>query len=119
MIFAILLYYYQTISSGNYDKAFLRDYAVVESLNAGLSVQDTQKVLYTIDHEDKSWIPTMVHYNDGAQGCNSVGLVQIRDCSHPDVSYEQATNPIFAVNFLIDNIDKCNTMWKNTCGMFK
>ncbi len=112
----MLAFYYSQIQAGNTDPVLLKDYAIVESLVAGV---DPQKVVYTIDHENKSWKPEVVHYNDMKIGCDSVGLVQIRDCNHPDVSFEQATDPIFSVNFLIKNINKCNTWWKNTCGNYK
>ena len=107
----MLLFYYQQIALGNTSPILLKDYAVVESLMAGV---DPQKVVAVIDHESH-FVPTVVHYNDMKQGCDSVGLVQIRDCNHPEVSFEQATNPIFSVNFLIHHIDKCETWWKNTC----
>ena len=113
MILAILLYYYQIINSGNYDKNVLKDYAIVESQVAGLSVKDQQRVITVIDKESK-FDPKRVHYNDGAKGCDSIGLVQIRNCNH-DATFKQATNPIYSVNFLIKNIDKCETWWKNTC----
>ncbi len=117
-LIAILLYYYQIINSGNYTKEVLRDYAVVESKVAGLSIEEQNQVLYTIDHENKNWIPDKVHYNDMAVGCDSVGLAQIRDCNHPEISFKQATNPIISINFLISNIDKCDTWWKSTCGKY-
>lgn len=109
------MFYYQAILGGDHSTTTLRDYAVVESLVAGV---DPQKVIFTIKEESR-FRPTAENKNDMAIGCDSIGLVQIRDCNHPTVSYEQATDPIFAVNFLIKNIDKCNTWWKNTCGKYK
>ena len=107
--------YYNMINSGNTSPEVLRDYAAIESQIAGV---DTQKVLYTIEKESQ-FNHKAENKNDMAMGCDSIGLVQIRDCNHPEVSYTQATNPIFAVNFLIENIDKCNTWWKNTCGKYR
>lgn len=44
---------------------------------------------------------------------NSWGIAQINLKSHPEVSYEQATNIEFSVDFLIDNYLKGNapSMW--------
>ena len=44
----------------------------------------------------------------------SFGYVQIHQDSHPHITYEQATDPEFAVNFLAENISKGKgNMW--TC----
>jgi hypothetical protein len=110
-LIAVLSFYYANISSTS-SPQIIKDYAVVESLIAG---KDPQVITTVIDRES-GFVPTKVHYNDGKKGCNSVGLAQIRDCDHKDISYEQATNPIFAVSFLINNLDKCKTWWKATCG---
>lgn len=107
--------YYNMINSGNTSPEVLRDYAAIEAQIAGV---DPQKVIYTIEKESQ-FKPKARNDNDMAQGCDSRGLVQIRDCNHPTVTDDMANNPIFAVNFLIKNIDKCNTWWKNTCGKYK
>lgn len=46
----------------------------------------------------------------------SYGLVQISSCWHPEVTYEQATNPAFAIEFLAKGIaaGKCRSEW-TTC----
>ena len=100
---------------GNREPDFIQEYAIVESLVAGV---DPQKVVFTIKKES-GFHSAARNENDMAIGCDSRGLVQIRDCNHPTVTDEMANNPIFAVNFLIKNIDKCNTWWKNTCGKYK
>lgn len=117
-----LMVYYNMINSGNTSPEVLRDYAVIEAQIAGV---DPQKVLFTIEKESINWKVDINNHNDCNSkeskncGCTSRGLVQIRNCSHPTVTDEQAYNPIFAVNFLIKNIDKCNTWWKGTCGKYK
>jgi len=111
-LLAVIAFFYGQITNGNYDKQTLRAYAIVQSQLAGV---DGQVVVKVIDGENKDWIPEKVHYNDAKKGCNSVGLAQIRDCNHPEVSYEQAKDPIFAINFIITHIDKCKTWWKATC----
>ena len=107
----VLVFYYAKITNGDYTPSLIRDYAVVESLVAGV---DPQVITKVIDSES-GFVADKVHYNDGKKGCNSVGLVQIRDCDHPTISKAQAEDPIFAVNFLIQNIDKCHSWWQNTC----
>lgn len=46
-------------------------------------------------------------YKTNAIGDNghSRGLVQIYDDYHPNISHEQAFDPVFAINFLADNIN--------------
>lgn len=107
----MVLFYYNLINSGDITKTTIIDYAVAESKLAGV---DPQMVLYTIKEESK-FNPRALNPND--KGCRSRGLVQIRDCNH-SVTDEQAYNPIFAVNFLIKNINKCETWWKATCGKY-
>ena len=107
----MLLFYYNALALGNTDPALIRDYAIVESLVAGV---DPALVVGTIKKES-GFNPKALNRNDMAIGCHSRGLVQIRSCNH-SVTDEQAYDPIFAVNFLIQNIDKCSTWWKNTCG---
>ena len=106
------MFYYNLLSNGTHSQEIIKDYAVVESLVAGV---DPQMVLYTIKEESR-FRPNALNPND--KGCRSRGLVQIRDCNHPTVTDEMAYNPVFAVNFLIENIDKCETWWKATCGKY-
>ena len=110
-LLAVLMFYYAQIHAGNTSPTIIRDYAVTESLVANV---DPQKVISVLGKES-GFNPTRIHYNDMALGCNSVGLAQIRDCNHPEVTLKQAEDPIFAVNFLIKNIDKCKTWWASTC----
>ena len=106
----VLAFYYQLIAQGSTTPTIIRDYAVVESLVAGV---DPQTVIGVIKKESQ-FNPKALNKNDMAAGCHSRGLVQIRSCNH-DVTDEQAYDPVFAVNFLIRNIDKCKTWWKGTC----
>lgn len=117
-MFAVILFYYLQIQNGVQDRGTIIDYAIAESQSAGLSIENQQKVIGIIKAES-GFNPKALHENDTATGCNSRGLVQIRDCNHKEVSVEQAYNPIFAVNFLIKNIDKCETWWKATCPSIK
>ncbi len=81
----------------------------VESLVAGVD----PAIVTSIIQKESRFKHKALNPND--KGCRSRGLVQIRDCNHPTVTDEMAYNPIFAVNFLIKNIDKCETWWKGTC----
>lgn len=107
----MLAFYYQQIALGNTNPVLLKDYAVVESLIAGV---DPQLVIGTIKMES-GFNPKALNRNDNGQGCHSRGLVQIRSCNHKTTNLE-AYSPVYSVNFLIRNIDKCSTWWKNTCG---
>ena len=108
----MLAFYYQLIQAGNTDPAILRDYAVVESLVAGV---DPQKVIGVIQQESRFNHKAL---NPNDKGCRSRGLVQIRECNHK-VTDDEAFNPIYSVNFLIKNIEKCETWWKATCRVKK
>lgn len=54
----------------------------------------------------KTVIKCESQYNPNAVGDNghSRGLVQIYDDYHPNISHEQAFDPVFAINFLADNL---------------
>lgn len=110
MLLAVLMFYQTAINAGNTDPAFLKDYAIVQSLVLNV---DPQKVISVIDKES-GFNSKALHKDDGKEGCDSRGLVQIRSCDH-SITDEEAYSPIFSVNFFIQNIDKCNTWWKNTC----
>jgi hypothetical protein len=115
IILPILLYYYALIQSGNTSPEIIKDYAVAQSIARGV---DPQKVTGILNGESKFIVPTKQHYHDGkkkGKWCNSNGPAQIRDCDHPEVTITQANDPIFAINFIIDNIDKCKTWWLATC----
>ncbi len=112
---AVLFYYYAQIGAGDLSPTTLRDYAVVESLKAGV---DPQLVLAVIQNESR-FDYDAYNDNDGKHGCHSRGLVQIRSCDHPEVTDEMANDPIFAVQFFIKHIDKCTTWWKGTCPLTK
>lgn len=70
---------------------------------------DTYAVLYNVSAEqmktvincESGWNTTIqsLHTNSGGQE-QSFGLVQIHLPSHPSVTYEQATDPIFAIEFM-------------------
>ena len=109
-LIAVLLYYYQLILSGDTRPEVLRDYAVVESLLAGVDPY----VVTTVINRESGFDTLAINRNDNGEGCHSRGLVQIRSCNHK-TSDKEAYNPIYAVNFLISNIDKCKTWWRATC----
>lgn len=112
----VLMFYYSKIALGDVSPSMIKDYAVVESRIANLSIEDQNKVL-TIIQSESGFNTKALHENDNGIGCNSRGLVQIRDCNHKDISPQQAYDPVFAVNYLIKNIDKCTTWWKATCPL--
>lgn len=47
----------------------------------------------------------------------SYGLVQISSCWHPYVSYQEATNPEFAIDFLAKNLAKGRCSMWSTCPL--
>lgn len=114
ILVAALMWYYTQINMGNISPGLLKDYAIVESQAANLSLKEQRQVIGIIESESH-FNPKALHLHDMAKECNSRGLVQIRDCNHRDVSIEQAYDPIFSINFLIQNIDKCKTWWRATC----
>ncbi len=70
---------------------------------------------HTFDPE----IQSMVRYNfssvkrgivKGEQE-RSYGLAQIHLPDHPSISYAQATNPEFAIDFIADNLSKGRYIW--------
>lgn len=58
---------------------------------------------------ESGWHPNAVGDNG-----TSFGLVQIHLPAHPNVTREQAENPTFALNFIVDEFLKGNE-WKWTC----
>lgn len=51
------------------------------------------------------------------QTAPSYGLVQINTCWHPDVSYAQATDPAFALEFLAKNLSEGKCYLWSTCPL--
>lgn len=78
-------------------KESLKDFAATVAKDNGLHVP---RFLATIRCESV-WNPNAV-----GDGGKSFGLVQIHLPSHPNVSKEEALNPVFAINFMAE-------MWKN------
>lgn len=116
-----VIYQPEPISSDStIKKSDIVSYVITKSTLLGI---DPNKILFTIKKESE-FRPNVVNTNDCNSkeskncGCSSRGLVQIRDCSHPTVTDEMAFDPIFSVDFLLKNIDKCNTWWRNTCGKY-
>lgn len=52
---------------------------------------------------ESSWNPKAV-----GDGGYSHGLVQIHSPSHPEISHEQATDPRFAIDYLVSELEKGN-----------
>lgn len=73
----------------------LVSYAEQKSLRAGVSPD----VVKTVINCESGWNVTAL----GDHG-HSRGLVQIHDLYHPDVSDEEAYDPIFAIDFLIEKL---------------
>lgn len=112
-LYSALLFYYATIRAGDISTSTIQGYAITEAVAANLTPLQKQEVLTVIKGES-GFDPTKINPND--KGCESAGLVQIRLCDH-DVTEAQALDPIYAVNFLIQNIDKCKTWWLATCNL--
>lgn len=67
------------------------------------------KEIETVIQCESSWKTNAV-----GDGGNSFGLVQIHLPSHPTVTVEQAKDPHFAINFIVDKfLDNKERMW--TC----
>ncbi len=67
-----------------------------------------------INCENRDWNPTLQSYAKYKNGEReqSYGLVQIHLPAHPSISYEQATNPEFSINFLAENLAEGRaSMW--------
>lgn len=110
-LYTALLFYYSVIRAGDISTSTIQGYAITESVAANLTPVEKQEVLVVIQGES-GYDPTKINPND--KGCESAGLVQIRLCNHA-VTEAEALNPIYAVGFLIQNIDKCHSWWRSTC----
>lgn len=77
---------------------------------------DPQKIINTINCEDKDWDPNLqseLTYKSGnrwgfAGGTQekSYGLVQIHLPDHKDITKEQATDPDFALNYIAEHLGR-------------
>lgn len=98
----------------NPTKAELVAYATERAVEAKLS---PTKVIQVINCETAgTWDPKIqsrAKYKNGKQE-QSFGLVQIHLPAHPNVSYEEATDPYYAIDFLIDHWKKGN-QWMWSC----
>jgi len=78
--------------------------------------QDPIKVKRTIDCENRDWdidLQSLLTYKAGnrwgfAEGTyeKSYGLAQIHLPDHPDITYEQATDPDFAINYMAEHLGR-------------
>lgn len=86
-------------------------YATERALEANLS---PGKVIQVINCETGgTWDPKIqskAKYKNGKQE-QSFGLAQIHLPAHPKISYEQATDPYFAIDFLISSWKDGNQEW--------
>lgn len=86
------------------------DYIAYATQQALVAKIEPSVVLSVIACES-NWVPTAV----GDHG-HSHGLVQIYDTAHPQVSVEQAEDPKYAINFLVNELKAGNghlwTCWR-------
>lgn len=110
--------YYETAPEGLADekryKAELRAIATAKGLSETKisEIEDTiggDGINEVCPNGESTW-------NPGAVGDNgtSFGIVQIHLPAHPNVTKEQALDPTFALNFIVDEFIKGNE-WKWTC----
>lgn len=67
-----------------------------------------------INCENRDWNPSLQSYAKYKNGSReqSYGLAQIHLPAHPSISYEQATNPEFSIDFLAKNLAEGRaSMW--------
>jgi hypothetical protein len=94
-------------------KEDMQEYALHKATEAGVN---PTVVFNVIDCETMhTWNPVIQStYKNRADGGRelSFGLAQIHMPDHPDVSMEQATDPRFAINFLVENLkNHKGNMW--------
>ena len=95
------------------DKESLRDYATYVASKEGLNVG---VFLATLKCESDFYNgQSYVKNSTGPNGReNSWGVAQIHLPSHPEISKEQALNPFWSINWMVDEWLKGNE-WKWTC----
>lgn len=117
-IIPILVYYYALINSGNVTPAILKDYVVVEAIASGV---DTQLAIRIAGNESR-FNP---HPKDGdgdkickttGEPMRSRGMWQWNTCGHPDISDEQAYNPIISTQLAIQAIKRGECYMWTTSG---
>lgn len=108
MFSTILAFYVAQITSGNITPEILKDYAVVQSLSENV---DPQIILHIIAAESQ--------FNPNAIGDHgtSIGEVQIHLPAHPDISPEEAENPIFATRFVVSEVKNGKCSEWSTCPL--
>lgn len=92
-----------SISEGNYRRT-LSDYSPKELVTHFATTYNVSEKLMTSIIKCESNFDTDVVGDHG----HSHGLVQIYLPAHPDISIQQANDPVFAVEYLADQLSKGN-----------
>ena len=98
----------------NIYKAMLRDIGRAKGLPEG-KIDEIEGVIGgnpeipACRHGESTWDADAI-----GDGGHSIGLVQIHLPSHPEVTREQAKDPAFALNFIVDEFQNGNE-WKWSC----
>lgn len=105
-LLAALAFYYNQIALGNTSPGIIRDYVVVEALVANVDPQLAQAI-----SGDES------HFNCNAIGDHgtSYGCWQIHLPAHPDISADQAKDPIFSTEWSMHQLAQGNCKIWSTC----
>lgn len=74
---------------------------------AKISGVKSQTMINVIDCEDTTWTANQQsNIVRGKEREESYGLAQINLPSHPDISYDQAVDPDFAISYMADQLSK-------------
>ncbi len=93
------------------------DYLIHTAENAEVDPTEVRRIIYC----ESTWQNVQSFYQKNGVREDSHGLAQIHLPSHPEVSKDEAYDPYYAINFIVDHVKEGKYIWyaydpkKKTC----
>src|SRR3990167_9344525 len=121
VLLPLLLFYYNAIGLGNYDKDLLRDFVIIEARMYGVDPQLASKIVQAESGFNNDAIgDTHLKCRTTGKPMRSRGLWQWNTCGNSHITDKMAFDPIISTNLALEEIKKngCKK-WSNCKEIMK